>query len=163
MLLEEQTGRELSWLFDGFLNSTAHQDYALHKVRTLEDSLLVSLVNKGGVQSPFPLVVLKDGHPVYERWIEGFDGMKEVTIRKLEYDRIQLDPDHLTLEVNRRNDQWHRSLVPRLEPPEFRLLTGVPADERETIFLSPVPAYNQYDGFFLGLGITKQGLAAAIH
>ncbi len=157
LVFEQELEQDLSWLFEGFLASNDHQDYAIASVKTIGDSVRIELLNNGNVAAPVPVVVYQDERPVWEQWIAGSSDRTTILLPKMAFDRIQLDPDHLTLEVDRSNNQWNKSLLPKVERPEFRLLTGVRNDDRTSIFLSPLPLYNEYDGFAAGLGITNRG------
>lgn len=151
-VMESETGRDLSWLFDGLLFSNKHLDYSIRKSRRQGDDLMVTVRNKGRIAAPLQLSGMKGDSAVLSRWYEGFSDKKELPFPAGNYDRISIDAKRIAPEVYRGNNHLRTSgLLRRVEPLQIRLLPGLENDRRTTLYAFPVLARNVYDGLMAGL------------
>lgn len=149
-VLENQTGKNLSWLFDGLLYSNKQEDYAITKVQET-DSYQVTVKNKGNIAGPFPIAGMKENKIVASRWYEGFDGEKTLDFPKGDYDLLVLDASRKILDVNRKNNNIRPSgIFRKIEPLSLSFLPGAENELLTQAFWSPAIAWNNYDKFMLG-------------
>jgi len=146
-LYEKETHQDLGWLFDDLIDSNKNVDYKLCAVREKKDpdSLIVSLKNKGNINSPFVLSALdKSGDVLYSQWYQGFEGSEKVKFPKGNYHRISLDGDKTMTDIYRGNDREG------LKTPRLVLAWTLPKDEKATLFWTPAIGWNTYNKFMLG-------------
>ncbi|MDX1667745.1 MAG: hypothetical protein R3350_10960, partial [Saprospiraceae bacterium] len=152
--LQSDAGTDLGWLFDGFLYSTGHMDYAIKTVKPGRGDLQVSLSNRGSVESPVLLAGLLHGEVQDSVWVEGFEGVRTVDFPSGNYDQLVLDHRKLSLEVNRKNNYYRLgSPFPKLEKIQLRALPGLETAQRTNLFLSPFISWNNYDKTMIGAAI----------
>ena len=154
-VFEKETGKDLGWFFDGYLNSIDQLDYSLKKIGGDATSGFQVLVkNRGEIAAPFPITAYRDTVAVRTEWFEGFEGEKTVDFPAADGDRLVLDGSHVTLDVYRKNNTIKTAgALKTLEPlkPRFSLGTVMEDSKHTTINLLPVLGANVYDGFMIGL------------
>jgi hypothetical protein len=155
-VLEKAGGTDLDWLFQGFLQSTDQQDYAIQRVAP--DGRTLTVRNRGTVAAPFPVQAITAQHDTLTRWLPGFTGEQVIELPTASYRQISLDLNHETLEMYRANNHWHRGALGRCEPPQLRWLTGIRDDTHQTAFVAPAVGYNETNGALLGLAVHNRGL-----
>ncbi|RMG88502.1 MAG: M1 family peptidase [Bacteroidetes bacterium] len=156
--LERESGKDLSWFFDGYLFSTDHLDYAIRKIDP--DAKTVVLVNKGDIAAPVPLGAIagEGGTPVVQ-WIDGFLGEKSVSLPDGDFEKIELDPNHVTLDVNRKNNAIKtRGLFKKAKPFRPDFLANIEHISRRNLFWAPLPLWNVYDGWMPALALHNQSV-----
>ncbi len=149
-ILENVSGKNLSWLFDDLLGTTKRVDYALKKVENSGDSMLLTIHNKGQVAVPFEIGMLKNNQLKYQKWVDGSLEIQKIALPKMDIDQIVLDPNHDLYDTDRQNN----TITPesgRLETIQWRFLTGFDNSRRTNIYLSPVLGYNPTDGTMIGM------------
>lgn len=148
---EEESGKDLTWFFDGYINSTAQLDYAISGINT-EGKYEIEIQNKGSINAPFPVSGIKDDKIIETRWFEGFEGKKALTFPLGEYDKVVIDAEHKTLEINRRNNNYKtKGVLKSVEPFRLHWLGSFESSDRSTLYWTPLPLYNVYDGFMPAL------------
>jgi hypothetical protein len=151
--LEQSGGESLDWWMP-YLTTTKHLDYALTGARRVEEGYEVRLQNKGRIAAPFPLVGQRDGEQVVEQWYGGFEGDTTVLLKTGEVDRLMLDPEHVTLDLYRRNDQLKtKGLLKKVEPIQVIPGFGWGRSDRSPLFLAPALGWNTYDETLIGLAL----------
>ncbi len=158
---EHESGENLSWFFDGYLYSDKKLDYAMSGVETAGGAYALTIENKGEIAAPFPVSGVKNGQVVNTQWFKGFEGKQTISFPAGDFDWLVLDKEHVTLEVQRRNDQIRtEGLFKKLEPirvPFFRIIEN---SEKTGPAWTPIVGWNRYDGPMLGLAVYK-GLVPA--
>ncbi len=156
--VEQETGKDLSWFFDGYLGSTQALDYALlgaTRTRLPGTGLpawQVRVENRGALAAPFPLTAYRGEQALETRWVEGFSGVRTLLFPADSVTRFVIDPMQVTLDREGRNNRFRTGgAFGRLEPVRLRL-GGPLEDSRVTaVNLWPVMAFNAYDGILAGL------------
>ena len=147
--LQKEGGKELTWLFDGMLGSTAKTDYAILTANSSTGK--IALQNKETLGVPFSISGLKDGKVVQTQWYEGFTDKTEVDFPIGEYDVITIDESRLTPDVNFKNNSIKTAgLFKKLEPLSFKFGLGVANPTRSTLYGMPIVGWNNYDRFMVG-------------
>ena len=144
--LELESGKNLSWLFDGYLYSNEKLDYALTDFKVEKDSVRVDVANKGTVEAPFPISGLKDGKVIHTQWYEGFKGQKSLGFKPGTYDAFIIDKDRITIELRRQNNFSKKAK----DGFQLQLIPGVENDKASTLYWLPAVAWNNYDKLMLG-------------
>jgi hypothetical protein len=159
--LENQTGKDLSWLFKDLIQTTKHIDYKISSVKPmLKTGSEVKLKNPGQVNGPIEVNVYGKNGLVETKWAEpGAKSLKLETnyndITKVEIDRANDIP-----ELNRQNNLWVQDqFFHKVEPLRIEFLFGDHEKDKSTIFWTPMLGGNAYDGLMAGVTLHNIGLA----
>ncbi|MFZ5517164.1 MAG: M1 family aminopeptidase [Candidatus Zhuqueibacterota bacterium] len=153
---EQVSGQDLDWLFNQWLYSTAHVDYACkdYTYQKLEDDtwetkIIVSRLASG--ISPVEVeVTTTSGEKYRQRW-PGFEKTNVFTFNTpTKVKKIQLDPDDKILDLNRLNNC--NFTIKTFIYPDFYSMYMLPRDAY-SLFLWPQLWYNDLDGVKLGLKV----------
>ena len=151
-VLERELGESLDWFYKGLILDNARQDYGIQSVKEEGDEILVVVKNKGEVPGPFLLGAFKDSIQWYQIWVEGFEGEKQISIPANNYTTIEIDPEQLTFDINRKDNRVRmKGAFKKLDTPRTQFLAGIEDDSRSNIYWLPALAWNAYDGFMGGL------------
>jgi hypothetical protein len=146
LVMENHSPLEFDWIFEHGMAAEDPMDY---KITAVSDRS-VTIKNNGVMDAPVHLVAFKGDEVVAEKWMDGFDGTKEVKIDLKDADRVHIDPFYQSPDLVRsNNDSALRGILKRMDKPGFRMLTGVDRDRKGDIYMVPVPAGNVYEGFML--------------
>lgn len=158
--MEKHGQEDLDWFFQGFMQSTQYQDYAIRKVTTGERTN-VEIENKGTVSGPYVLRAISMAGDTIKRWYPAPLNRDawQIGLPRQKYRQISIDPDHETLEIYRQNNHWHKAWG-TWEPPRLRFIAGLKNERYSDIFVAPLPAYNEHDGTMLGTVLTNRGILA---
>ena len=156
--LETTASKDLSWLFDGFISSNKKQDYALTSIKKAED-YQVGIKNRGDIVTPFSISGLKKDSIIQTLWFDGIPNQVQVNFPKGDYDRLVLDAERISLELNRKDNQLKtRGPFKKMEPPQLKFLGAIENDQRTTLYWLPALAWNNYDKTMLGLALYNSTL-----
>ncbi|MBL4657301.1 MAG: M1 family metallopeptidase, partial [Flavobacteriales bacterium] len=160
-ILEEETGKNLSWFFDNLINDDPLIDYKIVNAKDEGGDYIVTIKNVTGTKVPFSLSGLKGDSAVTTSWYEGFDKKKQFTVSAGDYDALKIDFLKDIPEVNRRNNTLKTSgLFKKLEPLKLQVLTSFENSDRTQLFWTPVVGWNEYDHFMPGLAFYNSVLPA---
>ena len=159
-VLETETGKDLSWLFEDLIQTTKHIDYKVKAVQIAKTGTVVKLANKGQVDGPIEVNIYGQDKQVETVWVE--PGQTSVvaktpftSITKVEIDRTNDIP-----ELNRQNNLWVKDQVfHKLEPLKFEFLFGDHKKDQTAVFWTPMLGGNAYDGLMAGVTFHNIGLA----
>jgi hypothetical protein len=158
-VLERELGESLDWLYQGLILDNARQDYGIQSVKEVDGQILVVVKNKGEVPGPFLLGAFKDSIQWYQIWVEGFEGEKQISIPANNYTTIEIDPEQLTFDINRKDNRVRMTgAFKKLDRPRIQFLAGIEDDTRANIYWLPALAWNAYDGFMGGLLLYNRSL-----
>ncbi|HFA48759.1 MAG TPA: M1 family peptidase [Bacteroidetes bacterium] len=153
-LVETESGKDLSWFFDGYLYSNKKLDYAIAGIEEDENGFDILIKNKGEIAAPFPISGMKNEDASATKWFEGFKGEQTIHFPKGEYDKIVLDAENVTLDVNRKNNFIKTSgPLKKMEPLRLGFLGAAENSSRSTLNVWPAAGYNKYDGAMFGLAL----------
>ena len=153
-LFEKESAKNLDWFFDGYINSNKKLDYAIKDISTSANGYAIALKNNGEIAAPFPVSGIKNGEVVETKWYDGFSNITEIDFPQGDYDKIILDAENVTLDVDRKNNIIKTSgTFKKLEPVKVGFLGAAENSRESTINLWPAMGYNKYDGFMLGVGL----------
>ncbi len=145
-IFEENTGKDLTWFFDDVLNSNESIDY---KIETqTADSLL--LVNKSKISTPFQFATYNSKNEIDSLvWQDGFTGKRWIKVAKDK--SFCIDPDKITLDINRLNNCYDSTREFINSPPiKFQYLGKYEETDKYQIFYAPVIGINGLNGLMFG-------------
>ncbi|MDB5283723.1 MAG: hypothetical protein JWO06_2798, partial [Bacteroidota bacterium] len=138
---------------DDLLNTTKKIDYKITKANSKNgDSITVEIKNVNDIASPLCISLLKKGSITYTKWVEGFSGSKTITLPKIEADKIQIDPELMIPEINRKNNTYKlNKLAHKFQKLKFQFIGALENQNRTQIFFAPYLAFNNYDKVQVGV------------
>lgn len=158
--LEQSTGEDLSWMFDGLINSSAHVDYRINKVKVDQGKTYVTVRDAGQVSGPISVGIKVDS-VWYIQWVNPEDKRPVILEFEGEAHTVQIDPHQQIPEINRTNNYWQRKgIVGIWEPFSAEFLTGDHEIEKTNIFFLPAYGTNFGDRHMFGLAIHNYGAFA---
>ncbi|MCI4648656.1 M1 family metallopeptidase [Phaeodactylibacter sp.] len=157
--LEEALEQDLDWLFGGLMDSKGHIDYAITKVENQSQSYRVEVANRGTIESPVALSIVKGDTVVATTWSKGFSGKRTLRIDKTAGDLLVLDAERHAPELYRRNNYYRLDgPLKWIRRPDFTFLPAATNDTRGNILWSPALGWNNYDKLMAGLILSNHTL-----
>lgn len=151
-LFEKESGKDLSWFFEGLINTTKPLDYKMKSVNRVDGITFLTIQNKGEINAPFPVDVVEENKIVKTVWVEGFDGEKTVDIKIGGADKFVIDRKNLMPDFKRSNNTI-TAKGGKFEPLKLKFLGGIENPRNTTVYWTPVLGGNKYDGFMAGLAL----------
>jgi hypothetical protein len=146
-IFESLTSRDLSWFFDDFLGTDKRLDY---KIARLENGKVL-VKNKGGLKAPLLIAELDGDSVISEKWVDGFEGQKWISLSTGNYTEIRIDPEHKMTELYRLNNNIRTSGIFRKgDPLNLRFLYTIEDPDKQLIQYFPSIDWNRSDGFMAG-------------
>ena len=148
--IEEETGQNLDWFFEGMLNADKQGFYQIDKVTKGDSVYVLEIKNNSEYAIPFDIGTIKDGEVFNSNSYDGFTGNKtiEFPVEGVE-DMLELDPFDLfplCLKVQEGKIYINKSIKRRKKYSFFSLLG--PSN-----FILPIAGFNKPDGFMAGLSL----------
>ena len=144
-VFEKHTDKDLSWYFEGVIETTDYIDYSIRKKRNQ-----FTVTNNGSLKIPVEVVLYGNNHEELERrWLEGFEWRTVIKAPANAWYAI-IDPDEHMPDVNRSNN------ATRAET-HFHFVWDQPTYYDRDINLLPWINYNYYNGWVPGLMMYKGG------
>ena len=164
-LLERVSGKDLDWLFKDLIQTRAHVDYKLSKVKQRDGKTEVTVINKGQVNGPVEVSLFSDESKLATKWAEpvGLDNPFKrrytLTFDGVEANGVKIDTEKDIPEMYRYNNDWHKKgLFHKLEPVKMEFLFGDKEQGKTNLFWTPVIAGNYFDKLMLGAAIHNMGI-----
>jgi hypothetical protein len=107
--LKSKTSKNIDWFFEDYLTTRKKIDFKITKVKTIDDSVKVTIKNKRDNKMPISLFSIKDDSIVSKIWIDKVSEKETFTIPKNSADRLTLNLDQTIPEYNLR-DNWKYSI-----------------------------------------------------
>ncbi len=147
-IIETHSGKDLTWFFTDLLGTTKRLDY---KMVCIQDQQIL-IQNKGELVSPLHIAGISGDSILFEKWVDGFEGQKWIDLPSGDYSKLIIDPEHVTPEIFRMNNNIKTSgAFPKADPIRTQLLFAVDDPEIHTIMYMPAINWSQQNGFMLGM------------
>jgi hypothetical protein len=158
-VLEQTSGKDLTWFFEDLVNTTDHLDYKVCKVHKHDHGHTVKVKNKGQVNGPIQVSAFKDGKEIESVWTEPVGKKGEVKLAAKEIDSIQIDGRGDIPEINRHNNNWFADrLFKKSEPLRLEFLFGDHERTTSNHFWTPLVAGNNHDKAMVGVVVHNLGI-----
>ncbi|MBU2951196.1 metalloprotease [Tamlana agarivorans] len=151
--LKSQTDKNIDWFFSDYLATRKVIDYKIKKVSKTEDSVTLTIKNKGKNNMPVSLYTLKNDSVVSKQWVENIQKYKTITIPSNGGDKLVLNYENTIPEFNSR-DNWKslKGALANNKPLQIRLFKDIEDPNYSQVFIMPILEFNNiYDGINLGL------------
>ena len=147
---ETQSGENLDWFFSDLAGTTKRMDYKM--VRLKNNQLLIK--NRGEMTSPLVISGSTKESLFFETWIDGFVGKEWIELPEGDYDEIKIDPQHVTPELNRLNNNIKTSgIFKKGDPIQSQILFSVEDPEKISLMYIPAVNWTRENGFMAGMAI----------
>ncbi|HQW42464.1 MAG TPA: M1 family metallopeptidase, partial [Flavobacteriales bacterium] len=149
VVFEKESGKDLGWVFDGMIGSDQKVDVKALRCKG-EDGLRIRSNFNSPV--PFPISFWIGSDSLGSDWIQIAPGRTETLTEWPNADRIVIDANNRTLDIDRRNNKVRsHGLCKRGHFPKFEPFLGLERNDRRSIYYAPAVAWNGHDGFQAGL------------
>jgi len=160
-ILRKYSPGNIDFVFDDLLGSTRKIDYEIQEAATNSEGLVLVVLNKGGIDAPFPVKVKFGGQIDTVVWVEGFTGTKEMLIpmnfRKLQ--QVRIDDEQVMTEVNRKNNfMWAHGLFRKQEKLRLQFFTSIENPYRTQLYFFPTVGWNDYNKVMAGISLYNKSL-----
>lgn len=151
-IMEEVTGKNLSWLFDDLINSTKKLDYKIafaHK--NTDGSWDLGIKNTGKINGPIFVQGIKNKKLVGELNYSGFFGKQALTFPSSEVDYFKIDFVEDMPESNRKNNTIRTTgIFKKVEPMKLQFLGSLNNPTKTQLFWAPAVGWNNYNKWMFG-------------
>ena len=160
-ILEKETNKDLSWIFEDLIQTTQQIDFKMKKVKVNGSETVVTVKNTGQVNSPVRVDAYSLGQLRESKWIEPGESKKQsVVFNGTSYDQFVIDANKQMPEVNRNNNYWSKKgIFHRTEPFKMEFFAGDNEGNKWNNFWLPAMGINAYDQFMLGAMFHNQTIA----
>ncbi|MEJ1221786.1 metalloprotease [Sediminicola sp. 1XM1-17] len=158
-ILEQSTDKDIKWFKKEYVSSNKRIDYNISNVFKTNDSLAITLKNKGGTNVPISLFGLRKDSVVSRYWFSDIAESKTFTIPRQGEDRLVLNFDQKIPEFNQR-DNWKtlNGFFSSNKKLKFQFFKDTEDPYYNQIFYVPVMGFNIYDGLTPGMRIHNKTL-----
>jgi hypothetical protein len=159
-LIKSKTPKDVNWFFTDYLKTSEKIDFKITKVKTIDDSIKVTIKNKRKNNMPISLFSLKKDSIVSKIWLNNITDRETFTIPKNDATKLTLNYDQTIPEYNLR-DNWKslKGLFSNNKPIQVRVFKDIEDPNYSQVFLMPIIEYqNIYDGLTLGAKIYNKTL-----
>ena len=153
-IFEEETGKDLSWFFDDIIGTKKKYDYKISKLKKnkKDSTYTIRIKRKGDFSAPVFYSLIKNDSIISTDTVFFKEKKKDVTINSTNFDRITLDADLNSLDINRNNNSIKRKgLFKKANHLKITFLGGVDNPENNEIYWLPLMGYNNYNKFMTGI------------
>ena len=152
-VMEQTTGKDLAWFFDGMINSTKKLDYKICSATKNADSTWsVTIKNTGDIKGPVFLQAIKDKKVVNTKIYDGFEGKQTLMFPDTEASLFKIDYQEDMPEVNRDNNTIRtKGIFKKAEPLRLQFLGSLDNPDKSQLYFTPVVGWNNYDHWMLGM------------
>ena len=152
-VMEETTGKKLSWFFDGLINTTRKLDYKIDRAsRNADGTWNIQLTNKGRIASPVFISAINQKKAVATKTYEGFEGTQSLVFPATDAKAFKIDANESLPEINRKNNTIRtRGIFRKVEPIRLQFLGSLSNPDKTQLYFTPVAGWNEYNKGMLGL------------
>ena len=149
-VFETKTKKKLNWFFDDLIGTVKRMDYKI--VELANRQLLVK--NEGELTSPFIISGVTGDSIFFEKWVDGFEGKKWIEIPSGNYAEIKIDPEHITPELYRLDNNIKKTgIFPKSDPVRPQIFFSVEEPERRSLMYIPAVNWTRENGFMAGVAL----------
>jgi hypothetical protein len=151
-ILEEVSGKDLSWFFDDLIGSTKKLDYKIAFAHKNPDSSWdLGVKNTGKINGPVFIQGIKNKSLVGELNYNGFPGKQVLTFPPADVDYFKIDFAETMPEINRKNNTIRTTgIFKTVEPLKLQFLGSLNNPTKTQLFWTPVIGWNDYNKWMIG-------------
>ncbi|SHJ14220.1 gluzincin family metallopeptidase [Flavobacterium terrae] len=158
-ILQKNSKRNINWFFENIVRSKTSVDYGFGELEKLNDSIKISIINKGNRDVPITLSGFKKRKLVFEKWLPNIKHDSVLVFPKNELDKLIINNSNDLPEINNRNNlKSLKGIFSLNRPLKFTLLKDIENRNYSQIFYYPEIGYNVYDGAILSFKFNNRSL-----
>jgi hypothetical protein len=152
-VFERESGKDLGWVFDELIGTDNKIDVRALRLK----GGTLTYRSSASKPFPFPITGWHGNDSLGTIWHEGGASKRQnATLPWSNVDRIRIDANERTLDIDRRNNTARSlGLFRSSAPVRLRAGIGIERPDERTIHYLPFPAWNAHDGFQVGLALTN--------
>ncbi|MBL4651900.1 MAG: M1 family metallopeptidase [Flavobacteriales bacterium] len=151
-IIEDVSGKNLSWFFDDLLNTTKKLDYKIVSAKQEESTYKVKIKNTGDIVGPYSICGIKDDSVTVTKWFEGITNATTVDFPAGEFDKLRIDYQLDMPENKRKNNTLKtKGLFKKCEPLKLQMLGSIENPDKTQLYFMPTIGWNNYDKTMIGL------------
>lgn len=149
-IMQQKTPKSLDWFFDHALYTSRRIDFAVRSAKTRGDKLKVTVANRSDFAAPVAVTVYDKDSLVATAWTEPFSGRTSVEIQEPAH-WTTIRTNAVIADLRAANNDYKKGGMFPTGGLKFRFLGGFSRQDKDVVYVSPALAYNNYDGFGLGI------------
>ena len=151
-VLEQSSGKDLSWFFDDMINSTKKLDYKIvSSDKKTDGSWDIEIKNTGDIKGPLFIQGIKDKKVVGQMNYDGFEGKKALSFPAQDVDCFKIDYMENMPEINRNNNTIRTTgIFKKVEPLKLQLIGSLDHPDKTQLYFTPVAGWNNYNKWMFG-------------
>ncbi|MDX1685449.1 MAG: M1 family metallopeptidase [Saprospiraceae bacterium] len=155
-IFEEEFNLDMGWLFDDLIQGNQLLDYGVAGFDQASGHAIIE--NLGAINAPYRISGFGSGDTIFTTVLSGHNGQQIFNQDLSNINKIQLDPNSRSLDINRSNDEgFPRKGWLSRQKTKFHFVPGTHRGHN-TIYLYNRMGWNNYDKFMLGLHISNRAL-----
>jgi hypothetical protein len=157
-VLYKNTGKDLQWFFNDYINTNKKIDYTIGKVRKTKDSLKITLKNRRNITAPIALYGIKNNKITYKKWFSNIKDTLTTSVPKGVFDQLVLNYENIYPEYNTLDNYYNIEQQFFNKPLKLSFIKDAKAPNYNQLFYQPTFSYNFYDGLILGVKMHNKPL-----
>ncbi len=149
--MQEKTSKNIDWLFKNMFTTDKEIDFSIVGATKDGSTTKVTVKNKSGLAAPIKVEAYKNKTQVGSAWAEPFKERVTLTLPVTDWDYLKIDS--LTPDAHSYNNYYKNGGLSHRYGLALKPFLGFNLGKTQPISWMPSMAYNQYDGFMLGLAL----------
>lgn len=150
-IFRKHVNDKADWLFE-LLNSNEKTDYSIRKIKHGSGQYKITIQREGHIKAPVKLSGINNGREIYSTWVDGFDKIKTIDIKKDDVDYFILDKDGEYFDYNMKGNYCRsKGILRKLPPVHIGITSLYNSKYYSNILAYPSIFWNRYDGLMAGL------------
>lgn len=153
-VFEEVSGKKLDWFFHDLIETNKQHDAKVVCVKENNDQITLTLKSRNNAVWPTSVSIYKDEQELKTLWLEPKQKNQSFTIPCNGCDRILLDKDAVTQDVNNLNNNSRvNGLLKKLSPLQLQPGFGFRTSPASQLYFAPAIGWNNYNKFMAGIAV----------
>ncbi len=146
--IEKSVGEDMSWFFDGVLNSSQKLDFKINKVRKNE----ITIKNCSKIAAPISVSGIVNKEEKITTWTAPFKNTIKVNLSdEHKYDCYALDYKYQTLDFFKNNNYWYvDNIFKRYDRFKIQFASSLNLSSKWQVNIMPLLGWNYYNKLMLG-------------
>ena len=159
--LKKSCDKNIDWFFDDFIKKNLTSDYKIKSVNKINDSLFLTVKNLKSGSYPFTISTTNTKNEISTKWINGFDGTKNIALVDNKTDFLILNINPNMFEYNL-NNNWKSVEKFKLNKPlQIKLFQDIQNPNYNLLNVMPIVEFqNVYDSFKFGANLNNNNITA---
>ncbi len=151
-VFEETSGKKLDWFFKDLIEANKNLDVKLKSAKTDKNGFVTLEIQKNGyADMPIQIMAYSGKDSLFSIWTTDQISTFATSESSKKITHFLIDPHHLTLDVNRKNDHYStKGILKHWHKTSFKFFTRPDVSPNRHLFFLPLIGYNIHNGFSAG-------------